>query len=285
MPRRFGNGQHVISFADGCQGGGGCRRSAGGGRRRSGGGRRWQAGNRAGSAGGGRGGHRRWAISSGGGSERRCDWPGGGRTASCRLAAQPALRRYAKATCQAERLSGRQLIRWAAPRAAASRERRLAASGGPPGSSSLGGGRQRRAEVTQGKAAQRRWRICGKRSPHGQSGAASEVGQGQRNERRHGVGQGAGNNWGLPGSRGRVTAITRPIHVAVLADRLVLVPEQGDDRPPQHVPHLARACAAGSRCVCGGRAEEMKSWGLAVAERLLEAAVLHRGRARRRGHV
>ncbi|QDU27458.1 hypothetical protein ETAA8_25460 [Anatilimnocola aggregata] len=38
------------------------------------------------------------------------------------------------------------------------------------------------------------------------------------------------SNWGLPGAQGRTTAVTRPIRVVCLPDRLVVVPERGDDR-------------------------------------------------------
>jgi hypothetical protein len=42
--------------------------------------------------------------------------------------------------------------------------------------------------------------------------------------------QRAGNNWGLPGSMGKTTAVTRPVKILCLPDRLVVVPERGDDR-------------------------------------------------------
>jgi hypothetical protein len=41
----------------------------------------------------------------------------------------------------------------------------------------------------------------------------------------------AGNNWGLPGAQGHTTAVTRPVRVVCLPDRLIVVPERGDDRP------------------------------------------------------
>ncbi|MFI4876039.1 MAG: hypothetical protein ACIALR_11895 [Blastopirellula sp. JB062] len=44
-----------------------------------------------------------------------------------------------------------------------------------------------------------------------------------------------GRNWALPGQSARATGITRPIHVAVAADRLVIVPEKGSSKRPQVV--------------------------------------------------
>ena len=61
-----------------------------------------------------------------------------------------------------------------------------------------------------------------------------------------------------------MTAITRPVHVAVLADRLVIVPEQGDDRPTQHVPISPELAPQEVDAFVAAVQKEMKSWGLAV---------------------
>jgi len=75
-----------------------------------------------------------------------------------------------------------------------------------------------------------------------------------------------GNNWGLPGSRGRTTAVTRPLHVAVLRDRIILVPDQGDIRPPKHLPiSSALQPVEVDRFVTAVQGE-IKGWGLAVAD-------------------
>jgi len=61
-----------------------------------------------------------------------------------------------------------------------------------------------------------------------------------------------------------VTAVTRSIHVSVLRDRVILVPEQGDNRPPQHLqisPDLAPAEV--DRFVAAVQ-REIQGWGLAV---------------------
>ena len=75
-----------------------------------------------------------------------------------------------------------------------------------------------------------------------------------------------GNNWGLPGSRGRTTAITRPLHIVVLADRLVLAPERGDNRPPQHLPIAPELSPADVDRFVTAVQTEIKGWGLAVAD-------------------
>lgn len=71
-------------------------------------------------------------------------------------------------------------------------------------------------------------------------------------------------NWGLPGSRGHVTAITRPIHVAVQADRVMIVPDRGDDRSMQQFPISPQLSPQEVDAFVTGVQREMKSWGLAV---------------------
>jgi hypothetical protein len=77
-------------------------------------------------------------------------------------------------------------------------------------------------------------------------------------------GKSRGANWGLPGAAGRTTGITRPIHVAVLADRFVLVPDPGDDRPPQHLRISPVMTQAEADALVAAIQKEMSSWGLAV---------------------
>lgn len=73
-----------------------------------------------------------------------------------------------------------------------------------------------------------------------------------------------GNNWALKGADRHATAITRPIYVAVLADRFVLVPEKGDSRAPQHLRVSPDMTAAEADAFVAAVQREMKSWGLAV---------------------
>jgi hypothetical protein len=77
-------------------------------------------------------------------------------------------------------------------------------------------------------------------------------------------GAGRGSNWALPGAARHATAITRPIRVAVLLDRLVLVPERGDDRPPQQLRISSELTAQQVDAFVNAVQREMKSWGLAV---------------------
>jgi hypothetical protein len=77
-------------------------------------------------------------------------------------------------------------------------------------------------------------------------------------------GKSRGANWGLPGAAGRSTGITRPIHVAVLADRFVLVPDPGDDRPPKHLRISPVMAQAEADALVTAVQKEMTGWGLAV---------------------
>jgi hypothetical protein len=72
-------------------------------------------------------------------------------------------------------------------------------------------------------------------------------------------------NWALPDSRGRTTAVTRPIHIAVLADRIVILPERGDDRPPQHLPISTELTPDEVQQFVAAIQREIKGWGLAVS--------------------
>jgi hypothetical protein len=77
---------------------------------------------------------------------------------------------------------------------------------------------------------------------------------------------GRGNNWGLPGSRGRVTAVTRTIQLAVLRDRIVIVPERDDNRPPQHLPVSPELSTGDVDRFVAAIQREIDGWGLAVAD-------------------
>ena len=77
-------------------------------------------------------------------------------------------------------------------------------------------------------------------------------------------GRGRGANWGLPGAAGRTTGITRPIHVAVLWDRFVLVPDPGDDRPPKHLRISPVMTQVEADALVTAIQKEMTGWGLAV---------------------
>jgi hypothetical protein len=87
----------------------------------------------------------------------------------------------------------------------------------------------------------------------------SSAGAGARSSRR-------GSNWGLPGAAGRTTAVTRPIRVAVLPNRVVIVPERGDDRPVQSLPLGQQLTPEDVNRFVAAIQSEVKGWGLAVAD-------------------
>jgi hypothetical protein len=102
-----------------------------------------------------------------------------------------------------------------------------------------------------------------------QSGSQTGAGGGSVTISRRGASQvksGAsrGSNWGLPGASARATGITRPMRVAILLDRIVIIPEAGDDRPQQNLPVPDRLRQSDVEAVVAGVQKEMKSWGLAV---------------------
>ena len=71
-------------------------------------------------------------------------------------------------------------------------------------------------------------------------------------------------NWAIPQAKVNSIGVTRPIQVAVLPDRLVIVPERGDDRRPQEFsisPHLSTTEVD---AFVAGVQKEMQGWGLAV---------------------
>jgi len=103
---------------------------------------------------------------------------------------------------------------------------------------------------------------AGKGSPG--SGRGGSAGSGGPASGRVASGKNRGSNWGLPAGRTHVTGVTRPIHVVVLPDRLVLVPEKGDDRPPQTLPVSEHLRPGEADALVAAVQREMKGWGLAV---------------------
>jgi hypothetical protein len=105
----------------------------------------------------------------------------------------------------------------------------------------------------------------------GQSGQPSQPGgdtPGGVGDSKHGAPalapRGRGSNWAIPGAQRHATAITRPIHIAVLADRVVLVPQAGEQREPQHLPVSEEMTVQEVDAFVAAVQREMKSWGLAV---------------------
>jgi hypothetical protein len=106
---------------------------------------------------------------------------------------------------------------------------------------------------------------AGQSGQRGKSGGNAPGGVGDSN---HGTpalaGRGRGSNWAIPAAQRHATAITRPIRVAVLADRLVLVPDAGDQRAPQQLRVSDDMTPAEVDVFVAAVQREMKSWGLAV---------------------
>jgi hypothetical protein len=93
------------------------------------------------------------------------------------------------------------------------------------------------------------------------SGAASpsfSYSAGKRSPRR-------GQNWGLPDARVHSTAITRPIRVVVEPQRMVIMPERGEDRLPKQIPLTGKELTAQEvDQFVSAIQKHMQSWGLAV---------------------
>lgn len=76
--------------------------------------------------------------------------------------------------------------------------------------------------------------------------------------------QRAGNNWGLPGSMGKTTAVTRPVKVLCLPDRLVVVPEKGDDRAASVIGVSPQMQPAEVDAFVASVQKHLTSWGPAM---------------------
>lgn len=73
-----------------------------------------------------------------------------------------------------------------------------------------------------------------------------------------------GNNWGLPGAFGKTTAVTRPIRVVCLPDKIVVVPERGDDRAASVIPISAELQPAEVEAFVAAVQKHLNAWGPAM---------------------
>jgi hypothetical protein len=73
-----------------------------------------------------------------------------------------------------------------------------------------------------------------------------------------------GSNWGLPGAFGKTTAVTRPIRVVFLPDRLVVVPDRGDDRAATSIPISPELQPAEVEAFVKAVQKQLDSWGPAM---------------------
>ena len=101
----------------------------------------------------------------------------------------------------------------------------------------------------------------------GEAGGSSSVAMGMQRPQsaKGGSGRGKGKNWGIPGAKEQQTGITRPIRVVCLDDRVIILPERGDDRPSQEVRVSREMTAAEIDAVVAAVQKQMKNWGLAVS--------------------
>jgi hypothetical protein len=131
-------------------------------------------------------------------------------------------------------------------------------SGGSPGSgawSSANGGSVASAGPSSGSSTP----APTESSPSGQSSLNLQA---ARTKAKRALQQ-RGENWGLPDSARRATAITRPIYVACYADRLILLPDRGDVRAPLVVP-LDAGVASNLDYILGNVWQHMDRWGMAI---------------------
>jgi hypothetical protein len=89
-------------------------------------------------------------------------------------------------------------------------------------------------------------------------------------------GRSRGRNWALTEAKAHSIGVTRPLHVAVHADRLLIVPDRGDSRPPVVVPIAPELRPEDVNQFVTAVQREVKGWGLAVANGYWKP-VLHMG--------
>ena len=78
-------------------------------------------------------------------------------------------------------------------------------------------------------------------------------------------GKSRGRNWALTEAKPHSIGVTRPLYVAVHADRLLIVPDRGDSRPPVVVPISPELRPDDINHFVTAVQSEVKGWGLAVA--------------------
>ncbi len=75
---------------------------------------------------------------------------------------------------------------------------------------------------------------------------------------------GSRSNWALPASFGKTTAVTRPIKIACLPDRLVVVPDKGDDRAASVIAISPQLQPAEVDAFVAAVQKRLTSWGPAM---------------------
>ena len=99
-----------------------------------------------------------------------------------------------------------------------------------------------------------------KNPPQGQAGGSTPTKPPPRSSANR------GKNWALPDAKQHHIGVTRPIRVTMLGDRLLIMPERGDDRPPQTVKVAPELSPDDVNHFVSAVQNEVKGWGLAVAD-------------------
>ncbi len=134
-----------------------------------------------------------------------------------------------------------------------------AASSGQPGGSSMGGSSSLSGGSPGGMGMPSLNFGEQKTAPSGTT-AAKSGGSGSRSSAKK------GSNWALPQAKPNHIGVTRPIRVSVQPDRVVMLPERGDNRAPKVVKVAPELTPDDVTHVVTTVQNEVKGWGLAVAD-------------------
>ncbi len=134
-----------------------------------------------------------------------------------------------------------------------------AASSGQPGGSSMGGNSSMSAG-SSGTPGMPSLNFGEQKTAPSGSTAAKSGGSGSRSSAKK------GSNWALPQAKPNHIGVTRPIRVSVQPDRVVMLPERGDNRAPQVVKIAPELTPDDVTHVVTTVQNEVKGWGLAVSD-------------------
>jgi hypothetical protein len=104
----------------------------------------------------------------------------------------------------------------------------------------------------------------GAKSGPSSSTSGSSTASASRSAPRSGANR--GKNWALPGVQPHQIGVTRPIRISIQPDRIVMLPERGDNRAPQVVKIAPELTPDDVNHFVGAVQTEVKGWGLAVAD-------------------
>jgi len=75
-----------------------------------------------------------------------------------------------------------------------------------------------------------------------------------------------GKNWGLPQAKTNSIGVTRPIHISIEPNRVVMYPERGDNRAPKVVQIAPELSPDDVTHFVDAVQNEVKGWGVAVSD-------------------